>query len=425
MPDSRYDVVFYGEIVDGFDLEQVKANFVRLFATTEERVERLFRGRRVTLKPDLDESTAQHYLRELKRAGAHAKLEVTGAIAALANTAAQGGDAAAVTDDSGLRHYPFQFSGNGGEYFRIWIVNLLLSILTLGIYSAWAKVRNKRYFYGNTSLDGASFDYLANPVTILKGRLIAVGFFVLYSAAGNLVPLLGALLGLLMMVLLPWIIVRSLAFNAYNSAHRNIRFGFDAPVWEAFKAFVGWPILAVLTLGILAPMAFCKQQRFVVENHSYGQQQFSFHASTRDYVMLFLAVIGIGVAIAALSAVLGALSPALMMLWWGAGYLAIFAYFSVHSTNLLYNNSALGEHVFRAQLQLPSYARLYLVNTVATALTLGLFIPWAKVRTARYLAEHVSLLSTADLGAVAAAEQADVGVLGEEVGDVFGYEFGV
>jgi uncharacterized membrane protein YjgN (DUF898 family) len=40
---------------------------------------------------------------------------------------------------------PFEFRGTGGEYFRIWIVNLLLTILTLGIYSAWAKVRQLRY----------------------------------------------------------------------------------------------------------------------------------------------------------------------------------------------------------------------------------------------------------------------------------------
>ncbi len=32
----------------------------------------------------------------------------------------------------------FRFTGNGGEYFRIWIVNLMLTIVTLGIYSAWA-----------------------------------------------------------------------------------------------------------------------------------------------------------------------------------------------------------------------------------------------------------------------------------------------
>lgn len=39
----------------------------------------------------------------------------------------------------------FRFIGTGTQYFGIWIVNLLLSILTLGIYSAWAKVRRQQF----------------------------------------------------------------------------------------------------------------------------------------------------------------------------------------------------------------------------------------------------------------------------------------
>ena len=57
--------------------------------------------------------------------------------------------------------YPFVFRGTGGEYFGIWIVNLALTVITLGIYSAWAKVRTRRYFYGNTYVAGHAFDYHA------------------------------------------------------------------------------------------------------------------------------------------------------------------------------------------------------------------------------------------------------------------------
>ena len=80
---------------------------------------------------------------------------------------------------------PFEFRGNGGEYFRIWIVNLLLTIVTLGIYSAWAKVRRLRYFYGNTFLDGQSFDYHGQPLAILKGRLIVVAGYVVFLVASH------------------------------------------------------------------------------------------------------------------------------------------------------------------------------------------------------------------------------------------------
>ena len=71
-------------------------------------------------------------------------------------------------DGSLSREEAFTFTGSGSEYFRIWIVNLILSVVTLGIYSAWAKVRRLEYFYRNTRVAGASFDYHGRPLAILK-----------------------------------------------------------------------------------------------------------------------------------------------------------------------------------------------------------------------------------------------------------------
>ena len=88
------------------------------------------------------------------------------------------------------RQLPFEFHGRGGEYFGIWIVNLLLTIITLGIYSPWAKVRTKRYFYGKTLLNNTNFAYLADPMAILKGWLIAVAVLIVYSITASFVPLL-------------------------------------------------------------------------------------------------------------------------------------------------------------------------------------------------------------------------------------------
>ena len=81
-----------------------------------------------------------------------------------------------------------EFRGSGREYFGIWIVNLVLSIITLGIYIPWARVRTRRYFYRNTLLDGHSFDYLADPKRLLIGYLIIGAFFISYSIAGNIDP---------------------------------------------------------------------------------------------------------------------------------------------------------------------------------------------------------------------------------------------
>ena len=85
-------------------------------------------------------------------------------------------ETAASASEREVRQHAFEFSGTGGEYFRIWIVNIFLTLVTVGIYSAWAKVRTLRYFAASTSLDGASFAYLANPYSILKGRLLVLCF---------------------------------------------------------------------------------------------------------------------------------------------------------------------------------------------------------------------------------------------------------
>src|SRR5690606_24884084 len=159
----------------------------------------------------------------------------------------------------------FEFRGNGFEFFRIWIVNLLLSILTLGIYSAWAKVRTQRYFYGNTRLAGSSFEYLADPLRILKGRLIAFALLVLYMASDHFSPLLGLLAFVLLMALMPWIIHSGLRFRNHNSAWRGVRFGFDGSLGEAYHLWLLWPIAGIATLGLLMPYVLFRQIAWAIE----------------------------------------------------------------------------------------------------------------------------------------------------------------
>ena len=110
--------------------------------------------------------------------------------------------------------HAFSFRGETGEYFRIWIVNVALTIVTLGVYSAWAKVRTERWFYAHTWVAGAPFQYLAKPIPILVGRAIAVVLFGGYVLAAAFVP--GselAVLGLIALVM-PLLIVRGLRFRA-------------------------------------------------------------------------------------------------------------------------------------------------------------------------------------------------------------------
>ena len=180
-----------------------------------------------------------------------------------------------------------EFHGKTGEFFRIWIVNVLLTILTLGIYSAWAKVRTRRYFLGSTYLMGSSFDYLADPVKILKGRLMVIGLFIVLSAASALLPLINAVFSIAILFLLPLIIIKVLNFNLYNTAYRNIRFRFQGEYLPALWVYIGLAFLTALTLGLAYPYFTRERKKFIIDNSAYGTSTFSMQAGTGDFYSIY------------------------------------------------------------------------------------------------------------------------------------------
>lgn len=199
---------------------------------------------------------------------------------------------------------PFQFTGKGGEYFGIWIVNLLLSIVTLGIYSAWAKVRRMKYFYNNTKIDGVGFDYHASPKSILIGRIIAFVIFIVYAVLSRFSPLMGGLLLLALFIATPWIIARSMIFNARNSSHRGLRFDFTGKTMEAAKVFILYPLLIIITIGLAFPFVMQRTNKFLFENHQFGASNFKSEASAKAFYMVYLKLFGVFLALGVVFALL-------------------------------------------------------------------------------------------------------------------------
>ena len=318
----------------------------------------------------------------------------------------------------------FEFRGEGGEYFKIWIVNILLTILTLGIYSAWAKVRNNRYFYSNLLLDGHPFEYLADPITILKGRIIAVIALVIYSVISQLNPAAGAVLGIVLMLAIPWLVVRSLMFNHRMSSYRNVQFRFHGKTGEAAMVLYVWPIIGVLTLGIMYPYALLKLNRFVVQNSAYGTTSFEFDASYKDYGVIFLFMLAIFIIGGAIVGVLQTFfEPAAAAL--AIVYFIAIVYSVVAFGNLYYNSTMIAAHEFEANLEVVPYGKVLLVNLILIILTVGLYLPIAKVRMTKYIADNINFIADGSLDNFSAAERENVSALGEELGEVFDFDIGV
>jgi uncharacterized membrane protein YjgN (DUF898 family) len=195
------------------------------------------------------------------------------------------------------RQTPVVFTGRAGEYFGIWIVNLLLSIVTLGIYSAWAKVRRIKYFYNNTLIDGVGFDYHASPIAILKGRIVAVILFVLYQVLAGFSPIAAVILLIAFLFALPWIVIRGLTFNARNSSHRGLRFDFDGSYLQAALAFLVYPVLVVITLGLALPFVAQRVNQFAFNHHKFGLSRFQMQALVKDFYMVYLKLAAVILAI--------------------------------------------------------------------------------------------------------------------------------
>jgi len=75
MAKGSYQVIFSGKIIEHADLDMVKANVARVFSMPPDRIEKLFSGRRLVLKKELDQATAERYRATLQRAGALCEIE--------------------------------------------------------------------------------------------------------------------------------------------------------------------------------------------------------------------------------------------------------------------------------------------------------------------------------------------------------------
>ena len=450
---------------------------------------------------------------------------------------------------------PFKFTGNGFEYFRIWIVNVLFTIITFGIYSAWAKVRTKSYFYRNTKVAGSGFEYHASPTQILKGRLLSFVVYVVFIVATESQLVIASIIAIITVLAMPWLIVRAHVFNARNSSWRNIRFDFNEHSQsDAWMVFLVYPALIPFTLGMIIPYISYRGWRFSVTNSRIGRQPFSFHsvrvgayyrvffAMMLPFVMIALlwfvasggsSLFNLGLAygnagqyeeaiasykealrikpddadahynlgyvyrelgqyeeaiasfkksirikpddanahyslglaydesgqyeeaIASYKEVLrikpddadahfflvlayvnaGQYEEAIAS-YSGIGFsalmitmiilLALIAVpaYRVMTRNVSLNGVTLGDHTLESTLKVWPVIWIYISNAVAIVFSVGLLIPWARVRVTRYLANHLVLNAADDLESFVRTEAKKAGALGEEAADFMDIDIG-
>ncbi|EPN7879036.1 YjgN family protein [Vibrio vulnificus] len=373
-----------------------------------------------------------------------------------------------------------QFKGQGGEFFGIWIVNILLSVITLGIYSAWAKVRTKRYFYGNTFIAGDNFEYHAQPMQLLKGRLVALALVVIWVVANSFFPLASLVLLALFYVALPWLLWSNARFDSAMTSYRNVHFAFNGSLKEAYMSILGRGLASLLIIAIYIAIVVASANasamvatllgfgtfvlmfvlyawvvagihQYFASGYQYGDWKFVAKFETGFFLKTYCKAMLIGFLTAvAFMIVMGTfvLGTDIMNIFAGEvdllegkgdfAYvvvtylvtitmsLGITAYTTTRIRNYVFSRlSATAEAQSETEFRFAStfgvwdYMSLIVTNFLLQVITLGLARPWVMVRTSRYVASHTSVIGDMDTLKATDQDSAVKNAISDEVAQAF------
>lgn len=145
---------------------------------------------------------------------------------------------------SGIEAHRVEFTGSGAEYFRVWIVNVLLSIVTLGLYTPWARRRKIQYFYSHTQVVGSPLEFVAEQRRMVFGFLVFAAMYLAYQLAAETGNQTATSVMLFSFALLaPFLWGSAMRFRLGATRWRGVRLAFDAP-WKAVY-LASWPVFAI------------------------------------------------------------------------------------------------------------------------------------------------------------------------------------
>ena len=370
-----------------------------------------------------------------------------------------------------------RFTGSGSEYFRIWIVNLLLMLVTLSLYYPWAKVRRLRYFLGNTLVDGQPLDFHGKPLKMLRGYLLVGVLLVLYSVAGKFSPLAGLVAFLVVAAIWPALLKSSMQFRLANTSWRGLRFRFNGTVGGAYRAmlplfvpgllmlaalvavpdqehppmwYVGFAGLVTLVTLAVLPWLWFKLKQYQHQHYGLGQMQTELRTGLWSFYKVFLKTLGVfaGVVLALLGVLFGLGAAGIVSLFQGRSGMGMVAliiagllvgligllvvqvvprpYFTSRMQNLLWSRTGNKAMRFRSKLKFRPLLGLTLKNWLLMVLTLGLYWPFAAVALARMRLEAVSVITRIDPAElIDDARGAEGEAAGDAAGDLFGLDVGL
>ena len=307
--------------------------------------------------------------------------------------------------------HPFSFHGSGRALLGIYVVNILLTILTVGFYTFWGKVRVRSYLLGQAEFEGDRFAYHGTGKELFVGFLKAMLIFGIPIALLNLGPELMKL-GVvaktvaaflfygIVVLFIPFAMVAARRYRLSRTSWRGIRFSFRGQTWNFIKLFLGGLILTVLTLGLYYPLFATRQRGFFIGNSYLGNQRFHFDGNGRELFGPYLLALLLTL-------------PTLGLYWFW--YLA-------RKQRFFWGHTTFSPARFRCTVTGRSLMNLYGGNLLIMLVTLGLGWPWVMVRKVRFIFNYLLLEGPLDLVRIQQEAQA-ASATGETLADFTGAGF--
>lgn len=320
---------------------------------------------------------------------------------------------------------PLRFTATGSDYFRVWMPNLLLNLLTLGLYWPFAQARRQAFFFRHTWVGEHALGFHAHPWTLFQAHLLMLVLALLNVLVYLFMPPLAWLPALLLLLLWPALWHAALVFRLSQMRwqDQHLRFTgsaaqayfillplglpvFFAVTWACMSAQPGWGGLAQdsafwLPMGLaLTGMVLCvpwwwaRLQDYLLRNCKFGAEHSEPDQGllARGLYRLSGEVLGGMVLLLAALAGASALRPVADS---GAGRVAVLglglllcaaalrAYVEARVHHLIWSQARNARIRFHSTLRFRDLCRISVENTLLILLSLGLFWPFAAVRRRR------------------------------------------
>lgn len=282
----------------------------------------------------------------------------------------------------------FSFYGQGRSLFALMLRNILLTLVTCGIYVPWAKTSRRQYIWQNIEVQGHRLRYHGTGQELFIGYLKVVFGYLVFL---GLPPLVKRLTGsaaasltvqftlvLLLVPLIPLAIWGSQRYLLSRTSWRGIRFRLEGSPAPYIKTFLGGYLLSIVTLGLYAPVWLNNLRRLMINATSLGTCSFEYRGE--DRVVFWMGVKGF---------LLSLVTFGIYGFWYHARlirYELANTWFSgAHA-----ETSITGRELFG----------LTLLQVFGITLTLGLAFPWIAVYSLEFVLKRTRMVGPIDLAAI-------------------------